>query len=215
MSETTVTPIRAWHFVGDTLRDGRPVPADGEWLTHDGPLALCASGLHASIDPWHALQYAPGGTLCPVELDGEVLYGDDKLVARRRRIVRRVDMTAHLRAFARAEALRVIHLWDAPDVVRQYLETGDESLRAAAWAAAWAAARAAGSAAGSAADAACAAARDAARDAAWAAARDAAWDAAWAPARAADRAASADRFRALVSSVFDEPQADGAQEVAR
>jgi hypothetical protein len=56
-----------------------------------------------------------------------------------------------LREFARWCALSVAHLWDMPDVVRAYLETGDEKIRAsasdaasdAAWAAAWAAARAA------------------------------------------------------------------------
>jgi hypothetical protein len=36
--------MKAWHFVSDTLRDGRPVPADGEVLVHKGPLILCASG---------------------------------------------------------------------------------------------------------------------------------------------------------------------------
>ena len=71
-----------------------------------------------------------------------------------------------MRLFARLCALDVIHLWDAPSLVRQYLETGDESLRkkavaaskaaawddagasavaaawaSSAWAAAWAAAR--------------------------------------------------------------------------
>lgn len=34
--------IKAWHFVGDTLRDGSPIPADGEWLEIDGPVELCA-----------------------------------------------------------------------------------------------------------------------------------------------------------------------------
>src|SRR5690606_38045619 len=47
--------ILAYHFVNDTLRDGRPVPSDGEWLEHDGPIAICKSGLHASRRPWHAL----------------------------------------------------------------------------------------------------------------------------------------------------------------
>ena len=37
-----------YHFVGSTLRDGRPVPPDGEWLVHDGPVEMCASGLHAA-----------------------------------------------------------------------------------------------------------------------------------------------------------------------
>jgi hypothetical protein len=64
-----------------------------------------------------------------------------------------------LREFARWCALQVIHMWNAPDVVREYLETGNEELRAAAGTAARAAAR----------DAARTAARAAARDAAWAA----------------------------------------------
>jgi len=146
------TKILAWHFVSDTLRDGRPVPADGEILRHEGELEMCASGLHASVDPWAALGYAPGVTLCRVECGGEVITGDDKIVCTERTILRRVDLERQLREFARAEALRVVHLWDCPAIVREYLETGREDLRAAAGAAAWAA-------------------RDAARYAAWDAAR--------------------------------------------
>jgi HEAT repeat protein len=134
--------VIAYHFVADTLRDGRPVPADGEWLVHDGDLVMCESGLHASLHPYDALQYAPGPILCMVQCE-DVTNGDDKLVCRRRKIVRRIDATTLMRRFARESALSVIHLWDAPDVVRRYLETGDESLRAAARAAAMAAARAA------------------------------------------------------------------------
>ena len=70
------------------------------------------------------------------------------------------------RLFARWCALGVIHLWPAPQVVRDYLSGGGESLRAAAGTAAW----------------------DAARDAAGAAARDAAWDAARDAAGAAQKA---------------------------
>lgn len=135
--------VRAYHFVGETLRDGRPVPADGEWLDHDGPIKMCVSGLHASRRPWDALQYAPGSTLCLVECAGITEEQADKLVARRRRIVQRIDATDLLRGFARSEALRVVHLWACPDVVRRYVETGDEPLRAAAWTAAKAAAGAA------------------------------------------------------------------------
>ncbi len=169
--------IAAWHFVGDALRDGRPIPADGEWLVHTGPVEICATGLHASRRPAHALQYAPGPVLCRVECDDVVDEGDDKLVCRRRRIVQRADITETLRYYARMQALSVIHLYDdPPDVVLDYLMTGDESIRAAAWAAA-------GAAAG---------------DAAWAAAGAAAWDAAWAAARAAARAA----FDALIYEQF-------------
>ena len=147
--------MRLYHFVGATLRDGRPVPPDGAWLEHEGPLEMCASGLHASPTPWQALRYAPGAVLCEVEVEGIGAQDDDKVVARRRRIVRRVDVTEPCRAFARQQALSVAHLWAIPEVVRRYLETGEESLRAAARAAAWAAA-------GDAWDAARAAARDAA-----------------------------------------------------
>src|SRR4051812_42294036 len=45
-------PVKAWHFVGDTLRDGRPVPKDGVKLIHPGKPVLCESGLHASLRPW-------------------------------------------------------------------------------------------------------------------------------------------------------------------
>ena len=160
--------IRAYHFVSTTLRDGRPIPADGEWLEHDGPVVICESGLHASKTPWDALQYAPGATLCLVECEGDIAEQSDKLVCRRRRIVARFDATDLLRTHARKSALSVIHLWDAPAVVREYLETGDESKRDAARDAAWDAARDAAR------EAARAAARDAAREAAW----EAAWDAA-------------------------------------
>ena len=180
--------IRAYHFVGDKLRDGCPVPPDGEWLVHDGPVRMCESGLHASRHPFDALMYAPGPILCLVDCDEIDAEDVDKLVCRRRRIVARFDATTMLRAFARQCALDVIHLWDAPQVVRDYLTTGDESVRDGTRDDAWAAARAAAW------DAAWEAARAAARDAAWEAARDAAWEAAW--------DAQRERFARLVADEF-------------
>jgi hypothetical protein len=204
--------IRAYHFVGATLRDGSPVPPDGEWIHHEGKIKLCVSGFHASKDPFDALQYAPAATLCLVECSGEIIEGNDKIVCSSRRIIKRVNVTDLLRLFARKQALSVIHLWNAPDIVREYLETGDESKRAAAWAAArdaawdaaWDAARDAARAAAR--DAAWDAAWDAARDAARAAARAAAWDAArdaaWAAARAAAWAAARNQFNDMINEVF-------------
>ena len=171
-------PVLAWHFVGATLRDGRPIPPDGETLKHKGQVVLCKSGLHASERLIDALKYAPGWTLCRVRMGGTIKRETDKLVARERTILWRIDATGVLRAFACKCALDVAHMWDMPPIVRKYLETGDESIRDAARDAAW--------------DAAWDAARDAARDAAWAAARAAArapaWAAAWGAARAAARA---------------------------
>jgi hypothetical protein len=161
--------ILAWHFCDDTLRDGRPIPPDGEWLVHDGDVIPCVNGLHASARIIDALKYAPGSTICRVEVRGDIKrHGNDKLVGRERRILWRVDGEQLLRKFARSCALDVIHLWKAPPIVRQYLETGDESIRAAAGAA-----------------------ENAARAAAWAAARAAARAAAWAAAGAAENAARA------------------------
>ena len=175
--------VTAYHFTSDTLRDGRALPAIGEELRHDGRVKICASGLHASRHVFDALSFAPGHMLHKVECREIVAEEDDKLVCRSRTITTTIDATDVLRRFARKSALEVIHLWDAPDVVRKYLETGDERLRDAAWSAARdAACSAARDAAWS---AACSAAWDAARAAAWHAAWDAAWAAAWHAARAA------------------------------
>jgi len=81
--------------------------------------------------------------------------------------------------FARWCALQVTHLWDCPDVVKQYLETGGEGLRDAARSAALDAAH----------TTAYTPAHIAASDAARSAARSAAWDAAWYAAWAALNAA--------------------------
>lgn len=174
--------IKAWHFVADTLRDGRPVPKDGVWLRHEGRIKICASGLHASLRPWDALKHTPGATLCYVECRGDVQQQSDKLACRERRIIMRADVTETLRYFARMQALSAINLWPSapPDVVLDYLMTGDESLRRASLDASRAATNAAANAASR------VASRAAARAAAW----DAAWDAAWAAARAAASAAS-------------------------
>jgi hypothetical protein len=180
----------AYHFVGDKLRDGRPVPRDGVWLKHVGEVKICESGLHASRDPFDALTYAPGSILCKVHVRGIVSEDGDKLVCRERKIIARFDATDLLRASARRSALDVVHLWRATQVVLEFLKTGNPKLRAAVWDAAWGAAWAAERAA-RAARAAVWAAADDAWAAAWDAAWNAAWDAAWAAADDARAAADA------------------------
>ena len=134
MTQEENESVLAWHFVGATLRDGRPIPQDGEWLIHDGSLEMCVSGLHASRHPFDALSYAPGAVLCRVECAGEIQEQSDKLVCRTRRIIARMDATELLYYFARMQALSVIHVWanNPPDVVLDYLMTGDKTLRRAA-----------------------------------------------------------------------------------
>ena len=206
--------IRAYYFVGDKLRDGRPVPPDGEWLVHKGPVIMCESGLHASRHPFDALMYAPGNVLCLVDCDDVVDEWDDKIVCRRRRIIARFDASRLLREFAADCAESMLHLvpehsllaciW-AIDATRRYARMEcDDDERAAAYAAAYAAANAAARAAADAAHAAAYAAANAAANAARAAANAAyaaAYSAAYAAADAA-RAAQRQSFAALVDAAF-------------
>ena len=180
--------ILAWHFTAKPLklRDGKPFELH-KWVTRRN-LEMCKSGLHASVKLIDALNYAPGPYLYRVECAGTIVHGNDKLVCSRRRALWGGDASEFLRRFALDCALSVVDLWDAPLVVRQYLISGDETLRVAAWDAAWAAAKAAARAAARA--PAWAAAKDGAKDAANAAARAAACAAACAAARAAARAAA-------------------------
>jgi hypothetical protein len=198
------TEIMGWWFAAsDELPhgDGRKVVV-GETLTVDGKIVPCEHGLHASVDPLDALQYTPGAILYRVRLSGTIVAHDnDKYAASERTAIAKRDSTQMLWAFARKVALSVIHLWDAPTIVREYLETGDESKRAAAWTAAGDAAwTAAGSAASR--SAAWAAARAAAGDAAWTAAGDAA-RAAWDAAGDAARAAARKLFNEMVTQLFE------------
>ena len=125
---------------------------NGTTHTVDGEIVPCKNGLHSSERPIDALRYARNGIVWRTRSSGTIVRGDDQIAASERAYLARLDATAILRDFARKCALDVIHLWDAPDVVRRFLETGDESLRDAARDAAWDA-----------------------RDAAWDA-MDAAWD---------------------------------------
>ena len=176
--------ILAYHFFGDTLWDGSAVPKDGDTLRVDpNDIKLCSYGLHASIEPFDALRYAPGPSLALVEISGRIFRGTDKIVGSERTIIRRIDAGGLLQAFARKCALEVAGYWDAPGIVIRYLETGDESLRYAARSAA------ARYAAESARYAAARCAAESAESAAWSAARYAAESAQYAARYAAQSAA--------------------------
>jgi hypothetical protein len=120
----------------------------GETLTVETTkydLMLCEYGLHACPRLWDCLDYAQGTVICKVTLGDTIIApaNENKVVSNARTVIAMTTAAEGeriLREFARWCALQVIHLWDAPDVVRRYLETGDESLRDAAGAAAWAAA---------------------------------------------------------------------------
>lgn len=141
--------MKAYHFTGKTLRDGRPIPKIGEKLVHEGPIVPCRSGLHASIRVIDALCYAPGNIVHIVELDGDVVHHkDDKIVGRERTILASIDATEILLKFRRWAALKALEMIENPDpIIKYYLETGYASDAAAAAADAWYTASAARSAA--------------------------------------------------------------------
>jgi len=189
--------IEAWKFLHSNRRlgygDGRPVSV-GVPLVFDGHPVLCAHGIHASRRAIDALKYAESAIVARVHCEGEIVEGDDKLACTRLTPLAIFDATDTLRHFARLCALDVIHLWDAPEIVRQYMETGEESIREAAQAAAWAAAR----------DAAWYAARDAAGAAEW----DAARDDALAAARDAARGAQNERLEQMLMEQMEREKHD-------
>jgi hypothetical protein len=116
----------------------------GRTHKHKGPLKLCKSGLHASLRPLDALNYAPGHHLWIVELSGETLTGSDKLCASERTYLRHLNCEKLLREFARKQALinieKIRPYTNQFDLILSYLQTGDESIRLAADSAAWLAA---------------------------------------------------------------------------
>ena len=142
--------IIGYHFHnGKTLRDGRPLPAIGESLKHNGKIVMCLSGLHGSLLAIDAMQYAPGCWLDCCEFSGKIINGDDKLVAKVRTTLWRVNAIDAVLADARDSALSVAHLWkqyatkEQHDTIMLFLNgtapyLSDDAARAAE-AAAWAA----------------------------------------------------------------------------
>ena len=179
------------------------------------------------------MTHAPGPYVWRVDVGGTVIKSSDKIVGTERKALWGFDASEVLGDFARLCALDVVHLWDCPDVVAQFLKTGDPDIRVAARAAAHdavhdaappdaarAAARAAAQTAVSYAawDAAWATAqataqataRYAARDAAWATARYAARGAAWATVRyAASYAAGKKQNNRLIRMLMNEAKLRG------
>jgi hypothetical protein len=170
--------MEVYHFA--KIENGVPVMRGGMSIVigkkyNINNIEMCQRGFHGSIKPLDALHYAPGNYISIRELSGEIIIGDDKVVASECVHIAGFNGEEMLRKFARLCALDVIHLWDAAwDAARAAV--GDAvwvAARDAVWDAAWDAARAA----------AWDAARAAVGDAVWAAARDAVWDAAWDAAR--------------------------------
>lgn len=130
--------ITAWYFAKTDNRlgydDGREIII-GEThsvSTDERPVKCCLWGLHGSKRIIDALHHSAGPIIYRVELSGEIDECPDKVAASQRKYLWGFDAANVLYAFARRCALEVAHLWDAPDVVREWLQTGNGAIEAAA-----------------------------------------------------------------------------------
>ena len=201
--------MKAWYFAPKDERlkfsDGRKIQV-GKMHTVKGKPILCQQGLHGAIKLLDALAYADSCILYRTDISRHVVYGKDKIAGQRRIYLARINAESILMDFARKQALINISLIEPfctaaqYKLIQEYLNTGNDALRAAAYAASDAASDAAygaydaAYAAGAAASAAYGAAYDAAHGATYAA-----YDAAYA-ARAAARGAA----RAAASGAANE-----------
>lgn len=139
-------PILAWHFCRADRRtrfSNEPI-VNGETLSVTGTLCLCSKGLHASIDVFDALHYAPGPVLCRVKLSGGILRETDKLCAHHRKVLWSKNVSRLLHEFAclcAEHALRKVGVrderpWKAIKMKRAWLkgEVTDEAFREARFA---------------------------------------------------------------------------------
>lgn len=155
-----------YHFVGETLSDGRPIPPDGEWIINGEAVQIDNRNVYSRLPSELLSSCSPGPTICLIEIDGTRL-----------RIIKRIDATQLLSRFGADLALSVRNFWKMPSIVKQYLNTLDESIRLEARDAATKVADAAyRTAHGDVEHAAAKAAQAAARDASWVEVRAAAWE---------------------------------------
>jgi len=134
--------LTGYHFTGDCLRDGRPIPAIGEWLIHAGVVIMCKAGLHMCEHPLDAVQYAINAKLLHrIELEGDLetdtrpaakdpnQISSSKYVGRRRRILATINASALLREFACWSARQIVDRAHVPTIVYEYLVTCDPAIR--------------------------------------------------------------------------------------
>ena len=126
--------IKAWHWLPASYRLGygdHHLAAAGYVYSVKGPVVLCEWGLHGSIGAVDSLRYARYPIISRVLLYGNVVTGDDKLVATHREVLWIANASDLLHDFARWCAWAVIDYWAVPipDAICKYLDTGDPALR--------------------------------------------------------------------------------------
>jgi len=137
--------MKAWYF---SKKEKKLAHGDNRQIqkgrTHKvkGQIEPCRRGLHASKRLIDALSYAPGPYIWRVEMSGNIISECDKLCASERTYIQGFDATVLFRKFARKQALINIEKikpytgTDSYDLIVEYLKTGNEDIRSAAWSAA-------------------------------------------------------------------------------
>ena len=223
-----VTLYKVTREDGRSMHGGTGRWTPGRWRSVSGPLVPCRNGLHL-CRPQDLVHWL-GPVIWEAEADGEVVEAEDKVVARRARVLRRVeawdDRAARLFAAACAEdalpfadpaqrpvlegAIAAARAFAEGRATEADLSAARSAAESAAESAAWSAARS--SARSAAWSAAWSAARSAARSAAWSAARSSAWSAArssaWSAAESAAESAARSAARSAAWSSARERQAE-------
>jgi len=132
--------IEAWHFARIDrclgYGDGREI-IEGETLTVKEKPELCLKGLHASRKIIDALENARGSIICRVEVSGEILEDENKLVGQSRKCLWWIDADKILHEFACKCAERALknanietpELWNVIKFKRKWL-TGEVTTEA-------------------------------------------------------------------------------------
>lgn len=115
----------AWYFAPEDRKVGVLdwMVEEGECHVLNGTLDIEKNSFRGSVRAVDALGGGPWA--CIVRLGGETLQYRNTHYALERTYLRVLDATDVLNQFARDRALEVSHLWDMPEIVRQYLTTGD------------------------------------------------------------------------------------------
>lgn len=197
--------ITGYKWIRDDYRSsqGSEAPWEfGVWKDVRGDLELCQNGYHACRNPLHSLNYIYGNSRFVLVEAEDILYGADKFVARRMKLVKEIRPANEIMVrFAIACAKNVLYLFeqqfpadDRPRIAVYAAETAevtaaDYAARAAVYAADYAARTAAR-----------AAARTAARTAVYAA-HAAVYAAAYAAAYAAERKWQERKLRQIIAKI--------------
>lgn len=132
-------PVLAWHFLKNNKfmcydRSSEIARAGKTYSIADDQVPeLCKYGMHGSIHALDAVGFAPGSIVCRVEISGDVLYADNKLVGRHRKVLWMADASDVLTKFSKWCVSQVISQIPDPNLTRKFLESGNKSLMAIVW----------------------------------------------------------------------------------